>query len=178
MKFEKTELEGCYIITPRIFEDDRGCFFESFNQKQFEKNTNQSINFVQDNVSKSTYGVLRGLHFQKGQHAQAKLVSVSKGKVLDVAVDLRSNSITYGKHVQVILSEENNKQLFVPRGFAHGFVVLSKEAVFRYKCDNFYNKESESGLNYDKLGIDWMVKDIDLIINKRDKEFPLIGDLK
>ena len=178
MKFEKTKLNGCFIITPRKFEDDRGYFFESFNQKQFKKNTNQSINFVQDNVSKSAYGVLRGLHFQKGQYAQAKLVSVSKGKVLDVAVDLRSNSITYGKHVQVILSEENNKQLFIPRGFAHGFVVLSKEAVFRYKCDNFYNKEAESGLNYDKLGIDWMVKDIDLIVNKRDKEFPLIGDLK
>jgi len=176
MKFEKTELEGCYIITPKKFEDDRGYFFESFNQKQFEENTNQSINFVQDNVSKSTYGVLRGLHFQNGEFAQAKLVSVSEGKVLDVAVDLRPCSVTYGKHVQVVLSEENNKQLFVPRGFAHGFVVLSKEAVFRYKCDNFYNKEAESGLNYDKLGVDWIVDKDDIIINQRDNEFLYIED--
>lgn len=177
MKFEETVLEGCYIITPRKFEDERGYFFESFNQRQFEENTNKTINFVQDNVSKSTYGVLRGLHFQKGEHAQAKLVSVSKGKVLDVAVDLRPRSKTYGKSVQVVLSEENNKQLFVPRGFAHGFVVLSKEAVFRYKCDNFYNKEAESGLNYDKLGIDWMVDKKDIIINPRDNEFPFLKDL-
>jgi dTDP-4-dehydrorhamnose 3,5-epimerase len=174
MKFEKTILEGCYIITPRKFEDERGYFFESYNQKQFEENTNQSINFVQDNVSKSTYGVLRGLHYQKGEHAQAKLVSVSEGKVLDVAVDLRTNSKTYGKHVQVVLSEENNKQLFVPRGFAHGFVVLSEEAVFRYKCDNFYNKEAERGINYDKLGIDWKVDEKDIIINSRDKNFQFL----
>jgi dTDP-4-dehydrorhamnose 3,5-epimerase len=171
MEFERTELEGCYIITPRKFEDERGYFFESFNQKQFEEKTNQLINFVQDNVSKSIYGVLRGLHFQKGEHAQAKLVSVSQGKVLDVAVDLRKNSKTYGNHVQVILSEENNKQFFVPRGFAHGFIVLSEEAIFRYKCDNFYNKKAERGLNYDKLGIDWMVDKKDIIINSRDNDF-------
>ncbi len=176
MKFEKTALEGCYIITPIKFEDERGCFFESFNQKQFEEKTNQSISFVQDNVSKSTYGVLRGLHFQKGKHAQAKLVSVSQGKVLDVAVDLRLDSKTYGQSVAVILSEENNKQLFVPRGFAHGFVVLSKEAVFRYKCDNFYNKEAESGLNYNKLGIDWRVDEKDIIINPRDNKFLYLED--
>lgn len=178
MEFEKTAIEGCYVITPRKFEDERGYFFESFNQEQFEISTNRKVSFVQDNVSKSTYGVLRGLHFQKGEYSQAKLVSVSKGKVLDVAVDLRTNSETFGKSIQVILSEENNKQLFIPRGFAHGFVVLSKEAVFRYKCDNFYNKEAESGLNYDGLGIDWMIEKGDLIINKRDKEFPYLKDFK
>lgn len=177
MKFEKTDIEGCYIITPRKFEDERGYFFESFNQKEFETQTNRKVNFVQDNVSKSTYGVLRGLHFQEGDYAQAKLVSVSKGKVLDVAVDLRPDSITYGKHVEVILSEENNKQLFIPRGFAHGFIVLSETAVFRYKCDNFYNKEAESGLNYDGLGIDWMVDQGDIVVNQRDKEFPYLKDL-
>lgn len=177
MKFEKTDIEGCYIITPRKYEDDRGYFFESFNQKEFEKQTNTKVKFVQDNVSKSTYGVLRGLHFQNGEHAQAKLVSVSEGKVLDVAVDLRPNSKTFGKYVKVILSEENNKQLFIPRGFAHGFVVLSDTAVFRYKCDNFYNKEAEGGLNYDGLDIDWIIKEEDLIINQRDKDFPYLKDL-
>lgn len=177
MKFEKTDIEGCYIITPRKFEDERGYFFESFNQKEFESQTSKKVNFVQDNVSKSTYGVLRGLHFQEGDHAQAKLVSVSEGEVLDVAVDLRPNSKTYGKHVQVILSEENNKQLFIPRGFAHGFIVLSDTAVFRYKCDNFYNKEAERGLNYDGLEIDWLVNKEDIIINQRDKAFPFLEDL-
>ena len=177
MEFEKTALEGCFVITPRKFEDERGYFFESFNQKLFSENTQQSSNFVQDNVSKSTYGGLRGLHFQIGEHAQAKLVSVSEGEVLDVAVDLRPKSKTYGKSVQVVLSATNNKQLYVPRGFAHGFIVLSQTAVFRYKCDNFYNKEAERGLNYDQLGIDWMVKENDIIVNSRDKAFPYLHEL-
>ncbi|MGB1232328.1 MAG: dTDP-4-dehydrorhamnose 3,5-epimerase [Winogradskyella sp.] len=178
MEFIKTKLEGCYIIEPKVFKDERGHFFESFNQKQFEKNTNLSINFVQDNVSKSTYGVLRGLHFQDGAHAQAKLVSVSKGKVLDVAVDLRKNSKTFGQAVQVVLSAKNKKQMFIPRGFAHGFVVLSKEAVFSYKCDNFYNKTSEKGINYKDLGIDWLVDEKDICVNERDNNLPFLKDYK
>ncbi|MGB0981090.1 MAG: dTDP-4-dehydrorhamnose 3,5-epimerase [Winogradskyella sp.] len=178
MEFIKTKLEGCYIIEPKVFKDERGHFFESFNQKQFEKNTNLSINFVQDNVSKSTYGVLRGLHFQDGAHAQAKLVSVSKGKVLDVAVDLRKNSKTFGQAVQVVLSAKNKKQMFIPRGFAHGFVVLSKEAVFNYKCDNFYNKTSEKGINYKDLGIDWLVDEKDICVNERDNNLPFLKDYK
>lgn len=178
MEFIKTKLEGCYIIEPKVFKDERGHFFESFNQKQFEKNTNLSINFVQDNVSKSTYGVLRGLHFQDGAHAQAKLVSVSKGKVLDVAVDLRKKSKTFGQAVQVVLSAKNKKQMFIPRGFAHGFVVLSKEAVFSYKCDNFYNKTSEKGINYKDLGIDWLVDEKDICVNERDNSLPFLKDYK
>ena len=176
MEFIKTKLAGCYIIEPKVFKDERGYFFESFNQKQFEKNTNQSINFVQDNVSKSTYGVLRGLHFQDGKHAQAKLVSVSKGKVLDVAVDLRKDSKTFGQSVKVVLSAKNKKQMFIPRGFAHGFIVLSKKAVFRYKCDNFYNKNSEKGLNYKGLGIDWLIDEKDISINKRDSTLPFLKE--
>lgn len=174
MKVEHTHLEGCFIITPKVFGDERGYFFESFNQDIFEKETGVSVNFVQDNQSKSSKGVLRGLHFQKGKHAQAKLVRVIKGKVLDVAVDVRPNSKTYGQHVSVILDETNNKQLFVPRGFAHGFLVLEDHTIFSYKCDNFYNKQSEDGIIYNdpSLNIDWNFPERELILSEKDLLLP------
>jgi len=175
MNVAETKLRGCFIIEPNVFKDDRGYFFESFNQQTFEKAISQKVNFVQDNQSFSNYGVLRGLHFQKGEHAQAKLVRVLQGSVWDVAVDLRSESLTYGQYIGVELSAENNKQLFIPRGFAHGFVVLSKKAEFFYKCDNYYNKESESGIifNDETLNIDWKLPLIDLIISEKDSILPL-----
>lgn len=176
----ETKLKGCFIIQPKLFQDKRGCFFESFNQQQFNRFTNTSTNFVQDNESFSSKGVLRGLHFQLGEHAQAKLVRVVKGKVLDVAVDLRRNSCTFGQYVAEELSEENKKQLFVPRGFAHGFVVLSHKAVFSYKCDNYYNKEAESGIIYNdpNLNIDWQMPEEDLIISDKDLVLPKFNSAK
>ena len=147
MQLLPTCLADCFVIKPSVFTDNRGYFFESFNELTFGKLAGFPVHFVQDNQSYSKYGVLRGLHFQIGEHAQAKLVQVVKGEVLDVAVDLRPESPTYGKHTSIRLSEENKTMLFIPRGFAHGFVVLSKEAVFQYKCDNFYHKESESGIH-------------------------------
>ena len=174
MEIKETGLKDCLIIKPRVFEDPRGYFFESFNKKTFEEQTGLSGNFVQDNQSFSSYGVIRGLHAQSGEFAQAKLVRVLKGEVLDVAVDARPGSPTYGKHISVQLSAENHLQLYVPRGFLHGFSVLSETAEFFYKCDNFYNKASELGVIYnDKdLAIDWMipadkaaVSDKDLILN-------------
>ena len=170
----ETKLKGCFIIEPRVFEDERGYFFESFNQQVFEKAIEKKINFVQDNQSYSTKGVLRGLHFQKGEYAQAKLVRVLSGSVLDVAVDIRKGSKTYGEHVAVELSAENKKQLFIPRGFAHGFVVLSNEAHFFYKCDNFYNSSAESGIIYnDKdLKIDWKLGAKELVLSPKDLELP------
>ncbi|MBX2845307.1 MAG: dTDP-4-dehydrorhamnose 3,5-epimerase [Saprospiraceae bacterium] len=167
-----TKIEGLFIIEPRIFEDERGYFFESFNQQKFEAAIGHSIHFVQDNESKSTKGVLRGLHFQKGEHAQAKLVRVTEGEVYDVAVDLRPNSPTYGQWEGVLLTAENKRQFFVPRGFAHGFVVLSETAVFNYKCDNFYHKEAESGIKYDDptLNIDWKLPKEALILSQKDLE--------
>lgn len=174
MKIIETKLKGCFIIEPSIFKDERGYFFETFNQQKFEELTNQTINFVQDNESFSSKGVLRGLHFQKGEYAQAKLVRVVQGSVLDVAVDIRKDSPTYGKHVAVEISSENKKQLFVPRGFAHGFVVLSKTAIFTYKCDNYYNKQAEGGLIYnDKtLNIDWKIPQKEMIISDKDAVLP------
>lgn len=174
MTVEQTHIEGCFIITPKVFGDERGYFFESFNQDIFEKETGISVNFVQDNQSKSSKGVLRGLHFQKGKHAQAKLVRVIKGKVLDVAVDVRPNSKTYGQYVSVILDETNNKQLFVPRGFAHGFLVLEDHTIFSYKCDNFYNKQSEGGIIYNDpaLNIDWNFPERELILSEKDLLLP------
>uniref|UniRef100_UPI001491C6E8 dTDP-4-dehydrorhamnose 3,5-epimerase n=1 Tax=Flavobacteriaceae TaxID=49546 RepID=UPI001491C6E8 len=148
MKVTETKLKSCFILEPKVFEDERGYFYESFNHKAFCEAIGQEVNFVQDNQSFSKKGVLRGLHFQKGEHAQAKLVRVLEGCVLDVAVDLRIDSETYGQHVSIELSHDNKKQLFIPRGFAHGFVVLSESAHFFYKCDNYYNKESEGGINY------------------------------
>lgn len=171
MNVIETSLADCYIIEPKIFEDDRGYFFESFNKIVFQDKTGLDVNFVQDNQSKSSYGVLRGLHFQKGDAAQAKLVRVLSGKVLDVAVDLRKDSPTFKKHFSIELTGENKKQLFVPRGFAHGFVVLSEEAEFFYKCDNYYNKEAENGIRYNdaQLNIDWKVQENELIISNKDR---------
>mgnify|MGYP000692885857 FL=1 len=175
----ETKLKDCFVLEPNIFNDNRGYFFESFNQDIFNKNIGQDINFVQDNESFSTKGVLRGLHFQSGAFAQSKLVRVIKGKVLDVAVDLRQGSSTFGEHVSVELSENNKKQFFVPRGFAHGFVVLSDSAIFSYKCDNYYNKESEKGIIYNdsNLNIDWLLPEKDLIVSEKDIVLPTMENL-
>lgn len=171
MKVTETNLEGCFIIEPRVFDDGRGSFFESFNQQVFEEKTKVKVNFVQDNQSISQRGVLRGLHLQKGKFAQAKLVRVIKGKVLDVAVDVRENSKTYGQSFSCVLSEENNKQLFVPRGFLHGFSTLEDNTIFAYKCDNYYNKESEGGVLYNdpNFNIDWMLKEEEIVLSEKDK---------
>lgn len=174
MEIQETKLKNCYIIKPRIFEDTRGYFFESFNSKTFHELTGINASFVQDNQSFSSYGVIRGLHAQKGEHAQAKLVRVLRGEVLDVAVDVRKSSPTYGQHVAVKLSAKNKLQLFIPRGFLHGFAVLSETAEFFYKCDNFYNKESEVGIFYDSasLGIDWGIPKDKHIIAEKDSLLP------
>ncbi len=174
MELITTPLEGCFIIKPAVFPDPRGYFFESFNEQRFNEKTGLNIHFVQDNQSMSSYGVLRGLHFQKGEHAQAKLVRVLKGEVLDVAVDLRPESATYGQHYSILLSEDNKLQFFIPRGFAHGFVVLSEQAEFFYKCDNYYNKASEGGLHYadPALNIDWQVPAEQLLISDKDQVLP------
>ena len=170
MQATETALKGCYIIEPRVFKDDRGYFFESFNQKAFEELIGQNVHFVQDNQSFSQCGVIRGIHFQKGAHAQAKLVRVLEGEVLDVAVDLREGSPTYGQHVAVRLNAENNRQLFVPRGFGHGFSVLSERAVFAYKCDNYYHKASEGGIVYNDptLAIDWGIPEEKIQVSEKD----------
>jgi dTDP-4-dehydrorhamnose 3,5-epimerase len=168
-----TNINGCFVVEPRVFEDERGYFFESFRQDQFDEYIGK-VNFIQDNESKSTYGVLRGLHYQLPPFAQSKLVRVIKGKVLDVAVDIRKKSPTFGKHVSVELSEENKRQLFIPRGFAHGFVSLSDEVIFSYKCDNYYNKENEASIIYnDKaLNIDWKINVEDILLSEKDKRLP------
>lgn len=170
MTVKETKLKGCFIFEPKIFEDSRGYFFESFNKETFNKLIGENINFIQDNESYSSKGVLRGLHYQTGKYAQAKLVRVIKGKVLDIAVDIRKDSPTFGEHVSLELSEENKLQLFIPRGFAHGFIVLSDTAIFSYKCDNFYNKEAEGGIIYnDKdLNIDWVLSENDFIVSEKD----------
>lgn len=156
MNYIKTELEGVFIIEPRVFGDERGYFFEAFRKEEFEQNIGK-IDFVQDNESKSSYGVLRGLHYQRGEYSQAKLVRVIKGTVLDVAIDLRQDSPSYGKHIMVELGEENKRQLFIPRGFAHGFMVMSREAVFTYKVDNIYAPQAEACIrwNDETLAIPW-----------------------
>ena len=173
MEIEQTGLKDCVIIKPRIFEDARGYFFESFNRDTFAQKTGLSGDFVQDNQSFSSYGVIRGLHAQGGEYAQAKLVRVLKGEVLDVAVDMRKGSETYGKHFSIKLSAENNLQLYIPRGFLHGFSVLSETAEFFYKCDNFYNKASEIGVMYNDqdLNIDWLIPEGEESIS--DKDFML-----
>jgi dTDP-4-dehydrorhamnose 3,5-epimerase len=178
MTITTTPLAGCIVIEPRVFKDDRGYFFESFNETTFNEKTGTNTHFVQDNQSYSTKGVLRGLHLQKGEHAQAKLVRVTKGEVLDVAVDLRKDSATYGQHYAVRLSDENNLQFFIPRGFAHGFVVLSDEAIFQYKCDNYYNKQAEGGLHYGdpELGIDWILNSDEFIVSEKDEILPTLKD--
>ncbi len=180
MNFIPTKLEGCYIIEPKIFSDERGYFMESFNEKTFEEGIGKAVHFVQDNQSYSSKGVLRGLHYQTGEHAQAKLVRVLQGEVIDVAVDIRPDSPTFGQYESVLLSGENQRQFFVPRGFAHGFLVLSNTATFFYKCDNFYNKESEGGIIYnDKaINIDWNFSAEKLIISDKDKLLPTLENAK
>lgn len=175
MKIIETNLSGCFLIEPKLFHDERGYFMESFNEKTFNEILNTSIHFVQDNQSVSTKGVLRGLHYQTGAHAQAKLVRVLEGSVLDIALDIRPNSPTYGQHFSVELSAENQKQLFVPKGFAHGFLVLSERATFFYKCDHYYHKESEAGIKFDDpaLNIDWNFSREQLIVSEKDILQPL-----
>jgi len=177
MNIEKTSIEGAYILEPTVFEDKRGYFFESFNQQKFEEVLGTAIYFVQDNQSKSSKGVLRGLHYQTGKHAQAKLVRVLEGEILDVVVDLRSDSPSYKKVFKTVLSNINNRQLFIPRGCAHGFLTLSETATFFYKCDNFYNKESEGGIRYDdpEFAIDWKLPDDELIISEKDMVLPYLS---
>jgi dTDP-4-dehydrorhamnose 3,5-epimerase len=180
MNFIPTKLDGCYIIESKIIKDDRGYFMESFNKNTFQNGINQEINFVQDNQSFSTKGVLRGLHYQTAEHAQAKLVRVLQGEVLDVAVDIRPESATFGQYEAVYLSAENQRQFFVPRGFAHGFLVLSDTATFFYKCDNFYNKQSEGGLIYNDatVNIDWQFPTENLLISEKDLVQPTLDNAR
>jgi dTDP-4-dehydrorhamnose 3,5-epimerase len=170
MNYVQTAIDGVWLIEPKVFADSRGYFMETFKQEEFDANIGQ-VNFVQDNESKSSFGVLRGLHYQKGEFSQAKLVRVIKGRVLDVAVDLRRSSPTFGQHVSVELSEDNKRQFFIPRGFAHGFLVLSDEAIFAYKADNVYAPQAEASMLYcdSKLGINWPVAESQLILSEKDK---------
>lgn len=177
MKVIKTAIEDVVIIEPDVFGDARGYFFESYSQKKFDEQV-RLVKFVQDNESKSKYGVLRGLHFQKGKDAQSKLVRVVKGRVLDVAVDIRKGSPTFGKYVAVELTEDNHRQLFVPRGFAHGFSVLSEEAIFQYKCDNLYAPQSEGAIawNDPDINIDWQLPAEDVLLSAKDSAHPMLKD--
>lgn len=179
MEVKETHIPGVVIIEPRLFKDDRGYFFESFSERDFSAQVRE-IHFVQDNESKSSYGVLRGLHFQKTPYAQSKLVRVIKGAVLDVAVDIRRGSPTFGQHVAVELTAENHRQCFIPRGFAHGFSVLSKEVIFQYKCDNFYVPQSEGALAWDDpdLGINWQIPMDKIILSEKDKHHPRLKEME
>lgn len=179
MQATETKLKGCFIIQPNIFKDERGYFFESYNKQKFDTAIGNDVNFIQDNQAYSTFGVLRGLHFQAGDFAQAKLVRVLQGKVLDVAVDIRKGSETYGQHVAVELSDENMTQLFVPRGFAHGYIVLSDTAVFSYKVDNVYSKKNEGGImwNDPEVNINWIVNEQDIILSEKDRKLMLLKNL-
>ncbi|PKG52018.1 dTDP-4-dehydrorhamnose 3,5-epimerase [Olleya sp. 1-3] len=179
MKAIKTILKDCYILEPTVFGDSRGYFFESYKKSEFDYLINQKVDFIQDNQAFSKKGALRGLHFQVGEFSQAKLVRVTQGVVMDVAVDLRPNSESFLQHITIELSEENKKQLFVPRGFAHGYIVLSDTAVFNYKCDNVYNKASENGVIYNDsdLNIDWNLNAEQFIISEKDKVLPTIKQL-
>lgn len=178
MKIIRTDIEGLVVIEPEVFSDARGSFFESFSERRFSDAV-APVKFVQDNESRSTYGVVRGLHFQRSPYEQAKLVRVVKGRVLDVAVDLREGSPTFGRHFAVELSEENHRQMFIPRGFAHGFSVLSEEAVFQYKCDNYYHPESEGAViwNDPDLAIDWGVPEEKVVVSSKDAANPLLSEL-
>ena len=180
MNFLSTELDGCFIIEPKILVDERGFFMESFNEKTFQEGSGTDVHFVQDNQSYSTKGVLRGMHYQTGLHAQAKLVRVLHGEVLDVVVDIRPDSKTFGKHLSIVLSGDNHKQLFIPRGFAHGFLVLSETASFFYKCDNFYNRDSEGGIYYadPALSINWTLPEAELVLSEKDKLLPMLNNAK
>ena len=177
MEVIKTAIDGVFIIEPRIFKDSRGYFFESFSQREFDEKVGKII-FVQDNESQSTYGVMRGLHFQHSPYTQSKLVRCVKGAVLDVAVDIRKGSPTYGQHVAVELTEDNHRQFFISKGFAHGFAVLSETAVFQYKCDEFYHPESEGGISIldDSLGIDWLIPTTQVLLSEKDTKHPLLKD--
>ncbi len=177
MNVIETKIEGLYIIEPRIFEDARGYFFESFSQRDFDSKIGNVV-FVQDNESKSTYGVMRGLHFQRPPFTQSKLVRCVKGAVLDVAIDIRKGSPTYGQHVAVELTEDNHRQFFISKGFAHGFAVLSETAVFQYKCDEFYHPEADGGISIldDTLGIDWRIPTAQAILSDKDTRHPLLKD--
>lgn len=178
IEVKKTDIEGVLIIEPKVFGDARGYFLESFNAKEFAEKTGLNINFVQDNESMSSYGVMRGLHFQRPPYTQSKLVRCVKGAVLDVAVDIRKGSPTYGKHVAIELTEDNHRQFFVPRGFAHGFAVLSETAIFQYKCDNFYAPQADGGISIldDSLGIDWKIPTEKAILSDKDTKHALLKD--
>ena len=175
----KTAIESVLIIEPKLFGDERGYFFESYNKERFRAETGIETRFVQDNESRSKYGVLRGLHFQRPPYAQAKLVRVVKGRVLDVAVDIRTGSPTYGRYVAVELSEDNHRQLFIPKGFAHGYAVLSDEAIFQYKCDNLYHPECEGAIawNDPTIGINWGIAEGDIILSEKDKHNPTLAEI-
>lgn len=178
MELQHTPLKGCFILKPTIFKDNRGFFYETYNKTTFKKITGLSIDFVQDNQSNSTYGTLRGLHYQKGKMAQAKLVRVIQGKVLDIVVDIRKDSQTYGQHFSIVLDDTNKLQLFIQRGFAHGFITLSRNSVFSYKCDNFYDKTSDGGIIYNDatLSLNWHLPKEDFIISKKDKQLPTFNE--
>ena len=179
MKVKELNIRGCFVLQPEIYTDSRGSFFESFNKNEFKAKTGLDINFVQDNQSTSFKGVLRGLHFQKTDHAQAKLIRVITGKILDVAVDIRPQSPTYGQHLSLELSKANKLQLFIPKGFAHGFLALEDNTIVSYKCDNYYNKDSEAGIRFNDpwLDIHWQYRYEDLIISDKDKSLPFFKDL-
>jgi len=177
MNYSETQIKGVYIIEPKVFEDARGYFFEAWKQREFEEHVGK-VDFIQDNESKSSYGVLRGLHYQKGELSKAKLVRVIKGKVLDVAVDIRRSSPTFGQHVMVELSEENKRQFFIPRGFAHGFLVMSEEAIFTYKVDNVYAPQAEAGIRWNdpELAINWPIDPKDVLTSEKDLNAALLKD--
>lgn len=177
MKFIKTDIEGVVIIEPTVYGDERGYLFESFSLREFTEQVG-CVEFVQENESYSRYGVVRGLHFQKPPYAQAKLVRVIKGRVIDVAVDIRQGSPTYGKHISVELSEDNHRQIYIPRGFAHGFAVLSEDVIFQYKCDNYYCPQSEGGIawNDEQIGIDWQLPTADITLSAKDKEHKKLSE--
>lgn len=179
MKIERCDIEGLVIIEPRIFEDARGYFFEAFSERDFAEQVCE-CHFVQENEAKSSYGVVRGLHFQLPPHAQSKLVRVIKGRIIDVAVDIRKSSPTFGKHIAVELSDENHRQIFIPQGFAHGYSVLSEEAIVEYKCDNYYAPESEGAVawNDDSLDIDWGIPADKVILSEKDKHHPTLAECK
>lgn len=179
MEIIKTEISGVLIVEPTVYGDARGYFFESFNEREFREKSGFKVHFVQDNESLSSYGVVRGLHFQRPPHAQSKLVRVIRGEVLDVAVDIRPNSPTFGKHVAVRLSAENHRQFFIPKGFAHGFSVLSQDAVFQYKCDDFYAPETEGAIawNDPQLAIDWQLPADSVILSEKDNNHPTLSEL-
>jgi dTDP-4-dehydrorhamnose 3,5-epimerase len=180
MTFKETKLKGCFVLEPTIFNDERGCFFESYNKQILEEGIGEEVNFVQDNQSFSTKGVIRAIHYQIGEHAQAKLVRVLHGTVLDVVVDLRKDSSTFGQHIEIELSDKNKKQVFIPRGFGHGFITLSDSAEFFYKCDNYYNKGAEGGIIYNDstLNIDWRMESDKIKASERDLNLPILSEAR